>query len=129
MGRSCRRHRRRYVYQAGRIEWLAAFKRPDLVSVAELGLVKQPFLAFTALSLVRKSERTTTTTITIPFHGFFFRLFLFSLNPPNHDEKNQITHIRHTKQTQHDIIPLLLLLLIQLNCSMIERMIYYYCAL
>merc|ERR1712008_228468 len=77
--RSCRHRRRRYVYQAGRIEWLAAFKRPDLVSVAELGLVKQPFLAFTALSLVRKSERTTTTTITIPFHGLFFRLFLFSL--------------------------------------------------
>merc|ERR1712129_576242 len=33
------------------------------------------------------------------FTVFFFRLFLFSLNPPNHDEKNQISHIRHTKQT------------------------------
>ena len=51
-----------------------------MVSVAELGLVKQPFLAFTALSLVRKSERTTTTTITIPFHGFFYRLFFIAHN-------------------------------------------------
>jgi len=70
-------------------------KRPDLVSVAELGLVKQPFLAFTALSLVRKSERTTT--ITIPFHGFFFVCFCSPQTRPIMMKRTKL----HTYDTQN----------------------------